>query len=110
MGLSEFEQLQLDNIARGLQEQDPRLATLMSLQSLDGRRWKGTKRGVLAAVAGLGLLLASFPLGSLTLGVVGFLLMGGGTYWATLFMDDRPPLRFIPRNQPHHSEKDKEQS
>ncbi|MCD4851578.1 DUF3040 domain-containing protein [Arthrobacter sp. AK01] len=109
MALSEFERLELDNISQGLLEEDPRLAALMSLEDLDRRRWKGIKRGCLAALGGLGLLLVSFPLGSLALGVVGFLVMGGGTYWATLFMGDRP-MRWRPRTRENAHEKNKEQS
>ncbi|WP_091466984.1 DUF3040 domain-containing protein [Paenarthrobacter nitroguajacolicus] len=109
MALSEFERLELDNISQGLLEEDPRLAALMSLEDLDRRRWKGIKRGGLAALGGLGLLLVSFPLGSLALGVVGFLVMGGGTYWATLFKGDRP-FRWRPRARTNAHEKNKEQS
>lgn len=97
MELSHFEKQELDKIARGLEEDDPRLATLMSLQDLRGHRWKRTQRGLLVALGGLGILLASLPLGSPPLGVLGFMMMGGGTYWATLLMDDSP-LRRAPKN------------
>ncbi|MDD7833827.1 MULTISPECIES: DUF3040 domain-containing protein [Paenarthrobacter] len=88
MELSPSEKLELDKIAKGLESDDPKLASLMSTADLQRHRWKRTERGVLVALGGLGLLLVSFPLGSLPLGVLGFILMGGGTYWATLFLVD----------------------
>lgn len=109
MALSEFERLELEKISQALLEEDPRLAALMSLDDLNRRRWKGIKRGGLAALAGLGLLLVSFPLGSLALGVLGFLIMGGGTYLATVFIGDRP-LRGKPRSRTNAHENKKEQS
>ncbi|MFK4639362.1 DUF3040 domain-containing protein [Paenarthrobacter histidinolovorans] len=109
MALSEFERLELEKISKALQEDDPRLAALMSLDNLNRRRWKGIKRGVLAALGGLGLLLVSFPLGSLALGVLGFLTMGAGTYWATIFIGDRP-LSGKPHGGTNAHEKNREQS
>ncbi|WP_309073344.1 DUF3040 domain-containing protein [Paenarthrobacter sp.] len=109
MALSEFERLELDNISQALLAEDPRLAALMSLEDLGRCRWKGIRRGVLAALAGLGLMLVSFPLSSLALGVLGFLIMGGGTYWATLFIGDRP-LRGRQRSRTNAHENKKEQS
>ncbi|MCM0615013.1 DUF3040 domain-containing protein [Paenarthrobacter sp. TYUT067] len=109
MALSEFERLELQKISQALQEEDPRLAALMSVDDLNRRRWKGIKRGFLAALAGLGLLLVSYPVGSLALGVLGFLVMGAGTYWATVFIGDRP-LHGKPRPRTHTHEKNKEQS
>jgi hypothetical protein len=93
MELSPFEKQELHTIARGLEEDDPRLAALMSIKDLRGQRWKRTERGVLVALGGLGILLVSLPLGSLPLGTLGFMMMGGGAYWATLFMDDGPVVR-----------------
>ncbi|UXM93503.1 DUF3040 domain-containing protein [Paenarthrobacter sp. JL.01a] len=88
MELSPFEKQELHNIARALEEDDPRLAALMSIKDLRGQRWKRTERGVLVALGGLGILLVSLPLGSLPLGTLGFMMMGGGAYWATLFLDN----------------------
>ncbi|KUM42303.1 DUF3040 domain-containing protein [Arthrobacter sp. EpRS71] len=109
MALSEFERLELEKISEALREDDPKLAALMSLDDLSRRRWKGIKRGGLAALGGLGLLLVSFPLGSLALGVLGFLAMGAGTYWATIFIGDRP-LSGKPRGRTNAHEKNREQS
>lgn len=96
MELSPFEKIELDRIAKGLESEDPKLATLLSMTDLQRHRWKRTRRGLLAALAGLALLLMSFRLGSVPLGTIGFMVMGGGTYWATLFIDD-PPLRRRPK-------------
>ena len=93
MELSPFEKIELERIAKGLESDDPKLAALMSMNDLQNHRWRRTERGVLVALGGLGILLLSFPLGSLPLGIFGFMMMGGGTYWATLFMDDRPLRR-----------------
>jgi len=93
MELSPFEKIELDKIAKGLESDDPKLAALMSTKDLPRHRWHRIERGVLVALCGLGILLLSFPLQSLPFGVFGFMLMGGGTYWATLFMDERPLRR-----------------
>ncbi|MBU8865782.1 MULTISPECIES: DUF3040 domain-containing protein [Paenarthrobacter] len=93
MELSNFEKLELDKIARGLEEDDPRLATLMSMEDLGRIRWKYAIRGALVGLSGLALLLAGVALGEPVLGITGFMVMGGGTYWATLFIDARPARR-----------------
>lgn len=93
MELSNFEKLALDKIARGLEEEDPKLATLMSLEDLGRIRWKHALRGAFVGLAGLGLLLAGVAMGDPVLGITGFMLMGCGTYWATLFMNARSTKR-----------------
>ena len=69
MELSNFEKLELDKIARGLEEDDPRLATLMSMEDLGRIRWKYAIRGALVGLSGLALLLAS-PASSYMTGAV----------------------------------------
>ncbi|MDQ0104058.1 MULTISPECIES: DUF3040 domain-containing protein [Paenarthrobacter] len=93
MELSNFEKLELDKIAKGLEEEDPKLAALMSLEDLGRIRWTQAVRGVLVGLAGLGLLLTGVALSEPVLGITGFMVMGGGTFWATLFMDARPGRR-----------------
>ncbi|MEI2275954.1 DUF3040 domain-containing protein [Paenarthrobacter ilicis] len=88
MELSPSDKKALDTIAAGLEADDPAFAVLMSTKDLKRARRRIYLRGVVVAFWGLGLLLTSFPLGSLPLGVLGFMMMGGGSYWATLFIDD----------------------
>lgn len=90
MALSESEKQELDRIASGIEHDDPRLAALMKVSDLGRYRWRRNSYGILVALAGLALMLASFPIGNLALGVTGFFLMGGGTYWATLLFDGVP--------------------
>ena len=107
MERSNFEKLELDKIARGLEEEDPKLAALMSLENLGRIRWKHAFRGALVGLAGLGLLLVGVALGEPVLGITGFMVMGGGTYWATLLMNARPARRKTGATRFHH-ENDKE--
>lgn len=108
MELSNFERLELDKIARALEEEDPRLAALMSMEDLGRIRWKHAVRGILVGLSGLGLLLAGVALGEPVLGITGFMVMGGGTYWATLFMDARPARRKAEATRLQHHGKDEE--
>lgn len=95
MGLPEIEKPRVADHVERRYTTTPKPATALDSKDRDRRRWLPTERGIIAGLAGLGLMLAGVALGNLALEVVGFLLMGGGTYWATLFMGDRP-LRWKP--------------
>ncbi|MCA4132784.1 DUF3040 domain-containing protein [Arthrobacter sp. M4] len=84
MPLSEHEQKLLEQLEKQLHEDDPKFAN--SMGSDPGRAWS-TRHiiiGVLAAVAGVLLLLIGVSLQNIFLGVLGFVVMGAGVYFATL--------------------------
>ena len=80
MPLSEHEQRLLEQMERALYAEDPKFAS--SLRSAGPR--PGVRRtavlGVLAALAGVVALIAGAATGIIAIGVVGFVLMLGGTF------------------------------
>lgn len=86
MPLSEHEQRLLEQMERALYAEDPKFATSMRNQ----RAVVGSKRrvalGVLAFLAGVGLLLAGVTTRLVPIGVVGFLAMLGGIWLALAAM------------------------
>lgn len=79
MPLSEHEQRLLEQMERALYAEDPKFAS--SLRSAGPR--PGSRRaaaiGILTALGGVGLLIAGAATSIVALGVVGFLVMLGGT-------------------------------
>lgn len=79
MPLSEHEQRLLEQMERALYAEDPKFAS--SLRSSGARA--GSRRaaaiGILTALGGAGLLVAGAATSIVALGVVGFLVMLGGT-------------------------------
>ena len=80
MPLSEHEQRLLEQMERALYAEDPKFAS--SLRSAGPR--PGVRRaavlGVLAAIAGVAALVGGAATGIIAIGVVGFVLMLGGTF------------------------------
>jgi predicted lipid-binding transport protein (Tim44 family) len=84
MPLSEHEQKLLEQLEKQLHEDDPKFAS--SMGSDPGRSWS-TRHviiGVLAGLAGIGLLLAGVWTQIILVGVLGFVVMGAGVYFATM--------------------------
>jgi Flp pilus assembly protein TadB len=84
MPLSEHEQKLLEQLERQLHEDDPKFAS--SMGSDPGRTWS-TRHiviGVLATLAGVMLLLVGVSLQNIFVGVLGFIVMGAGVYFATM--------------------------
>ncbi|MEO5319590.1 DUF3040 domain-containing protein [Arthrobacter sp. CC3] len=84
MPLSEHEQKLLEQLEKQLHEDDPKFAN--SMGSDPGRNWS-TRHiviGVLATLAGVLLLLVGVSLQSIFVGVLGFIVMGAGVYFATM--------------------------
>jgi Protein of unknown function (DUF3040) len=84
MPLSEHEQKLLEQLERQLHEDDPKFAN--SMGSDPGRSWS-TRHiviGVLATLAGVLLLLVGVSLQNIFVGVLGFVVMGAGVYFATM--------------------------
>jgi len=84
MPLSEHEQKLLEQLEKQLHEDDPKFAS--SMASDPGRSWSTRHLviGILGAVAGILLLLLGVTLQIIALGVLGFVVMGGGVYYATM--------------------------
>ena len=96
MPLSEFEKRELELICHGLEEDDPRLAGLLSRDSaaLDLRTC--IRRGLMLFAAGVATLLLGLVVRAPLLGIAGFAVMIGGGYWA--IKDLRWSLRTMNRN------------
>jgi predicted lipid-binding transport protein (Tim44 family) len=84
MPLSEHEQKLLEQLEKQLHEDDPKFAS--SMGSDPGRSWSTRHLviGVLAGLAGIGLLLAGVWMQIILVGVLGFVVMGAGVYFATM--------------------------
>ncbi|MFP5365254.1 MAG: DUF3040 domain-containing protein [Actinomycetes bacterium] len=84
MPLSEHEQKLLEQLEKQLHEDDPKFAN--SMGSDPGRSWstRHVVIGVLGALAGVFLLLVGVTLQNIFVGVLGFVVMGGGVYYATM--------------------------
>jgi Flp pilus assembly protein TadB len=84
MPLSEHEQKLLEQLEKQLHEDDPKFAN--SMGSDPGRTWSTRHLviGVLCALAGIALLLVGVTTQMIVVGVLGFVVMGGGVYFATM--------------------------
>src|SRR5215217_2974761 len=84
MPLSEHEQKLLEQLEKQLHEDDPKFAN--SMGSDPGRTWstRHVVMGVLGTLAGVLLLLVGVWMQSIFVGVLGFILMGAGVYFATM--------------------------
>ena len=84
MPLSEHEQKLLEQLEKQLHEDDPKFAS--SMGSDQGRSWSTRHLviGVLGTLAGILLLLTGVWLQNIFVGVLGFVVMGAGVYFATM--------------------------
>ena len=84
MPLSEHEQKLLEQLEKQLHEDDPKFAS--SMGSDPGRSWSTRHLviGVLATLAGVLLLLVGVSMQNIFVGVLGFVVMGAGVYFATM--------------------------
>ncbi|XAS65309.1 DUF3040 domain-containing protein [Micrococcaceae bacterium Sec5.8] len=84
MPLSEHEQKLLEQLEKQLHEDDPKFASSMGSDA--GRSWSTRHLviGVLATLAGVVLLLLGVTIQSILVGVLGFVVMGAGVYYATM--------------------------
>ncbi|PTT70599.1 DUF3040 domain-containing protein [Arthrobacter sp. HMWF013] len=80
MPLSDRERKQLEELESGLAAEDPRLAQELSSGSVGVRFKRSTYVGAVAGMFGIVLLIAGVSTQLIVVGVVGFLLMGIGTY------------------------------
>lgn len=91
MPLSDRERKKLEELESGLAADDPRLAEELSSGSVGFRFGRLTYLGAIACLFGLVLLIVGVSTQIIVVGVLGFLLMGGGTY---LIVDN---YKFVPR-------------
>ncbi|PLC13016.1 hypothetical protein AUQ48_13280 [Kocuria flava] len=84
MPLSEHEQQLLAQLEKQLHADDPRFATSMGSRALKGASTRNIVLGIVIAVVGLLVLLGGVALKSVLVGVLGFVVMGAGVYFATL--------------------------
>lgn len=84
MPLSEHEQKLLEQLEKQLHEDDPKFAS--SMGAVPGRSWSTRHLviGVLATLAGVLLLLVGVSMQNIFVGVLGFVVMGAGVYFATM--------------------------
>lgn len=83
MPLSEHEQKLLDQLEQQLHAEDPKFASSLSLVPARSVSTRNVVIGVLVMIAGLLVLLGGVALQLIALGILGFLIMGGGVYIAT---------------------------
>ncbi|MDJ0318178.1 MULTISPECIES: DUF3040 domain-containing protein [Arthrobacter] len=101
MPLSEHEQRLLDQLEQQLHAEDPKFAHALSTAPTKSLSTRNIVIGVLIMITGLLVLLAGVALHLIPLGIVGFLVMGGGVYVAV----SKP--RFGSQHQTEHKPGDK---
>ncbi|WP_044492991.1 DUF3040 domain-containing protein [Nesterenkonia massiliensis] len=83
MALSEREQRLLKELEEQLQTEDPGFASSLQETTVGKLNVRNLVLGLLVAVAGIGVLIFGIYQQLIPVGVFGFLLMGGGAYFAT---------------------------
>lgn len=84
MPLSEHEQKLLEQLEKQLHEDDPKFANTMGSDPIRSWSTRHVIIGVLGAIAGILLLLVGVSIQAIPVGVLGFVVMGAGVYFATL--------------------------
>lgn len=84
MPLSEHEQKLLEQLEKQLHEDDPKFANSMGSDPIRAWSTRHIIVGVLGTIAGVLLLLIGVSTQIILLGVLGFIVMGAGVYFATL--------------------------
>ncbi|MEH0110147.1 DUF3040 domain-containing protein [Tersicoccus sp. MR15.9] len=83
MPLSEHEQRLLEQLEQQLHNEDPKLASTLGSGSTRSVAARHIILGSLVAVVGVLVLLFGISSQIIVLGVLGFLIMGAGIYWAS---------------------------
>lgn len=86
VGLSDREKEAFAEIESQLISDDPKFASQMQMGKKDSARRFSTRNivlGVLLATAGIAVLLTGVTIDAIWLGIVGFIVMGGGIYLAS---------------------------
>lgn len=82
MPLSEHEQRLLDQLEQQLHAEDPKFANALSSSPARSMSTRNVVIGVLVMIVGLLVLLGGVATQLLVVGILGFLIMGGGVYLA----------------------------
>lgn len=82
MPLSEHEQRLLDQLEQQLHAEDPKFAHTLSSVPSRALSTRNMVIGVLILILGLLTLLAGVSMQIIPLGIAGFIVMGGGVYFA----------------------------
>jgi hypothetical protein len=90
MALSDREQQLLEQMERALASEDPRFASALGGQRANRIATKSIGIAVLGVVVGIGSLLAAVNLAIPLLGVLGFLAIVAGLYFANLGAKSSP--------------------
>ncbi|TFD33123.1 DUF3040 domain-containing protein [Cryobacterium cryoconiti] len=99
MPLSEQEQRLLEEMERGLYHNDADFVANVGGTSLRPN-YRSISLGVLAAVAGIGALIAGVAIQQLWLGVLGFIIMFAGVLIATTPSKNAKRMSAAPRARP----------
>ena len=99
MPLSEQEQRLLEEMERGLYHNDADFVATVGGSSLRPN-YRSISLGVLAAVAGIGGLIAGVAIQQLWLGVLGFIIMFAGVLIATTPSKTAKRMSAAPRSRP----------
>ncbi|OMH33213.1 DUF3040 domain-containing protein [Tersicoccus sp. Bi-70] len=83
MPLSEHEQRLLEQLEQQLHNEDPKLASTLGSGTTRSLAARHIVLGSLVAVVGILVLLFGISSQIIVLGVLGFLIMGAGIYWAS---------------------------
>jgi len=84
MPLSEHEQRLLDQLEQQLHAEDPKFANALASDPVRSLSTRRIVIGVLIVIAGLMILLGGVASKLIIVGVLGFLVMGAGVYFAML--------------------------
>ncbi|WP_104111539.1 MULTISPECIES: DUF3040 domain-containing protein [unclassified Arthrobacter] len=82
MPLSEHEQRLLDQLEQQLHAEDPKFANALSSSPARSMSTRNVVIGVLVMIVGLLILLGGVATQLIVVGVLGFLVMGAGVYFA----------------------------
>lgn len=82
MPLSEHEQRLLEQLEQQLHAEDPKFASVLSTAPSRSLSTRNIVIGVLVMIAGLLVLLSGVVTQLILLGILGFVIMGGGVYVA----------------------------
>ncbi|MDP4667116.1 MAG: DUF3040 domain-containing protein [Candidatus Nanopelagicales bacterium] len=84
MALSDHEQALLEQMERALASEDPKFASALRVPMISRTAPKSIGIAVLGVVIGIGILIAAVTLATPALGVLGFLSIVAGFYFAQL--------------------------
>jgi hypothetical protein len=82
MPLSEHEQRLLDQLEQQLHAEDPKFANALASDPAHSLSTRHIVIGVLVLIVGIMVLLGGVAMSQIVVGILGFLIMGAGVYFA----------------------------